>query len=72
MILSVMAARVFSVLRNIMIRINIAKNETANLYRGGCYMVREAKENELNELLKLYLYLHEESMPEMTEHLLDA
>jgi len=32
-------------------------------------MVREVKENELNELLKLYLYLHEEAIPEMTEHL---
>lgn len=32
-------------------------------------MVREIKENELNELLNLYLYLHEDSVPEMTEHL---
>jgi len=32
-------------------------------------MVREIKENELNELLELYLYLHEKSVPEMTEHL---
>lgn len=32
-------------------------------------MVREVKENELNELLQLYLYLHEKSLPEMTEHL---
>lgn len=32
-------------------------------------MVREIAENELNELLKLYLYLHEDSVPEMTEHL---
>ncbi len=32
-------------------------------------MVREIKINELNELLELYLHLHEESMPEMTEHL---
>ena len=35
-------------------------------------MVREVEENELNELLKLYLYLHEESLPEMTEHLRDT
>ena len=35
-------------------------------------MVREIKENELNELLELYLYLHEESVPEMTEHLKDT
>lgn len=32
-------------------------------------MVREVEENELNELLELYLYLHETSLPEMTEHL---
>lgn len=32
-------------------------------------MVREIAENELNELLKLYLYLHEKSVPEMTEAL---
>lgn len=32
-------------------------------------MVREIKENELNELLNLYLYLHEKFVPEMTEQL---
>lgn len=32
-------------------------------------MVREAAENELNELLELYLYLHEEAVPQMTDHL---
>ena len=32
-------------------------------------MVREVKENELNELLGLYLFLHETSVPEMTENL---
>ena len=32
-------------------------------------MVREVKETELMELLGLYLHLHEESVPEMTEHL---
>lgn len=32
-------------------------------------MVREIAENELNELLNLYLYLHEKSVPEMTVHL---
>ena len=32
-------------------------------------MVREIFENELDDLLKLYLYLHEKSVPEMTEHL---
>ena len=35
-------------------------------------MVREIKENELNELLQLYLFLHEESVPEMTIHLKDT
>lgn len=32
-------------------------------------MVREIEEHELNQLLKLYLSLHETSVPEMTEHL---
>ena len=32
-------------------------------------MVREIRENELNELLELYLCLHEKSVPEMTEYL---
>lgn len=32
-------------------------------------MVREIAEHELNELLKLYLYLHEETVPEMTANL---
>ena len=32
-------------------------------------MVREIYENELKELLELYLHLHEESVPAMTEHL---
>lgn len=32
-------------------------------------MVREVKEDELNELLELYLHLHEKSIPEMSEHL---
>jgi len=35
-------------------------------------MPREIKENELQELLNLYLHLHEESVPEMTEHLKDT
>lgn len=35
-------------------------------------MPREIKENELQELLELYLHLHEESVPEMTEHLRDT
>ena len=32
-------------------------------------MVREIKENELNQLLELYLHLHETSLPEESEHL---
>ena len=32
-------------------------------------MVREIAENELNDLLRLYLHLHEKSLPEMNEHL---
>lgn len=32
-------------------------------------MVREVHENELKELLELYLHLHEKSIPEMSEHL---
>ena len=32
-------------------------------------MVREIYEKELNDLLKLYLHLHETSVPEMSEHL---
>ena len=32
-------------------------------------MVREVSENELSKLLELYLHLHEETIPEMTEHL---
>ncbi len=35
-------------------------------------MVREVKENELNELLGLYLFLHETSVPEMTDNLKNA
>lgn len=32
-------------------------------------MVREIKESELNELLELYLYLHEDTVPEMSDNL---
>jgi len=32
-------------------------------------MVREADEKDLDEILKLYLYLHEKSIPADTEHL---
>ena len=35
-------------------------------------MVREICENELKELLKLYLHLHEQSVPEMTENLMNT
>ena len=36
---------------------------------GDVLMVREVYKNDLNELLELYLHLHEEAIPEMTEHL---
>ena len=32
-------------------------------------MVREVYESELSELLELYLHLHEDAIPEMTDHL---
>ncbi|MBO7157650.1 MAG: GNAT family N-acetyltransferase, partial [Clostridia bacterium] len=32
-------------------------------------MVREIRENELQELLELYLFLHETEVPEMTDRL---
>ena len=32
-------------------------------------MVREIRETELNSLLELYLFLHEKSVPQITEHL---
>ena len=35
-------------------------------------MVREINENELNKLLELYLHLHEKSMPEMSEGLMNT
>lgn len=35
-------------------------------------MVREIKEHELNELLQLYLFLHEDTVPEMTKNLKDT
>ena len=35
-------------------------------------MVREIKKDELNELLQLYMFLHEETVPEMTKHLKDT
>lgn len=35
-------------------------------------MLREANKNDLGEILQLYMYLHEESIPEDTEHLRSA
>lgn len=35
-------------------------------------MVREAKQEDLKEVLELYLYLHEKSVPEMSEHLMST
>ena len=39
------------------------------MFIGATFMVREIKENELNELLELYLFLHEDCVPQTTEHL---
>ena len=36
---------------------------------GGKVMIREANKNDLGEILQLYLYLHEESVPEDIVHL---
>lgn len=38
-------------------------------YEGDIAVVREVYENELSKVLELYLHLHEETLPEMTEHL---
>ena len=35
-------------------------------------MVREAKHEDLNAILELYLFLHEDSIPEIDEHLRDT
>ena len=35
-------------------------------------MIREANINDQEEILQLYLYLHEESVPEQNEHLTDT
>ena len=35
-------------------------------------MVREAKQEDLNEILELYLFLHEKSVPELSEHLMST
>ena len=35
-------------------------------------MVREVRHEDLNELLELYLFLHEDSIPEMNDHLADV
>lgn len=32
-------------------------------------MIREANKNDLDEILQLYLYLHEKSIPEDSQHL---
>ncbi len=38
----------------------------------GYMTIREANKNDLTEILHLYLYLHEDSVPENTEHLQDT
>ena len=40
--------------------------------RKGSNMIREAAENDLQEILELYLYLHEKSVPAMSGHLEDT
>ena len=35
-------------------------------------MVREVRNDDLQKLLELYLYLHEDSVPEMSKHLKDV
>ena len=40
-----------------------------NFIYGDIVMIREINKNERSQLLELYLHLHEESIPEMTEHL---
>ena len=35
-------------------------------------MIREAKQEDLNALLKLYLFLHEDSIPEKNSHLMET
>ena len=35
-------------------------------------MVREVRKEDLNALLELYLFLHEDSIPEMSDHLVDV
>jgi predicted GNAT family acetyltransferase len=37
--------------------------------RKGKAMIREANQNDLHQLLELYLYLHEDSIPQQDEHL---
>ena len=44
------------------------KNEILEVV-GDITMVREVNERELSKLLELYLHLHEETIPEMTQHL---
>lgn len=35
-------------------------------------MIREAQKDDLQELLRLYLFLHEKAVPENTQHLRDV
>ena len=35
-------------------------------------MVREAVKKDLDDVLQLYLYLHEKSIPEQSEHLIST
>ena len=42
------------------------------LHHRGAEMVREVRKEEINELLELYTYLHEDGVPEMDQHLKDV
>lgn len=46
------------------LRYSIKRNKIEVLF-----MVREAQKEDLDALLKLYLFLHEDSVPEQSEHL---
>ena len=47
----------------------IKKNLGEDFHMGDRSMIREANKNDLDEILQLYLYLHEKSIPEDSQHL---
>ena len=50
-------------------KFKVAELLNSNFTFEGDFMVREIHDTELDDLLKLYLDLHEDTVPEMTEHL---